>query len=146
MFGVDFLGLHAGEILKQVSVCQIDDFWESNYWIVKFTRRVHNDHCVSTRQDVGTCQDALLIFFWMNRVLLSRESDVECYTLRVIGFIQYKATLSQVARVLLSCRKSRKYMPILEIANHIDQQCTTREVHISNLRLYTKEEALVSES
>lgn len=28
MFGVDFLGLHAGEILKQVSVCQIDDFLE----------------------------------------------------------------------------------------------------------------------
>lgn len=151
MFGVDSSGSMQGKYWNR-SVCVRSTIsWNLCHWTVKCTRRVHNDYHVSTRLDVGTRQDALLTFLDEQSVTLkisarSRESDVECYTLRVIGLIQYKATLSQVACVLLSCRESRKSMPILEIVDYINQQCITREIHISNLRLYTKADMLVSDS
>ena len=151
MFSVGFSGLHAGEILKQVSVCQIDDFLEfilldSQMYAQSSQRPLRFD--ASGRRDVSRrvveFSDEESITLKISARL--RESDVKCYTLRVIGFIQYKVTLSQVVCVLLSCRESRRSMPILEFVDYIDQQSTTGEIHINNLRSYTKAEVLVSGS
>jgi hypothetical protein len=92
MFGFSSSRLHAGEILKQISLCQIDD-------MVRFTlldsqtyvQVNHIDHRVLARQDVSRCVDLLewRVITTFNILACLFNWEVTRHILRAIEALQY---------------------------------------------------------